>query len=186
MELRIDQQWARLGLDIKKPQIKLETSAPAVQIQTSRRELEIEAPMPVLHIDQSQCFADAGLRNNEYFKEYCSQLSYSDYAQGLDRVVSEGHALANIENGVTIAQVAFNRCNPSPDPFTVTAIPKQPPRTWFDTFPVSYRFTPSKVDVNLRRGQVENHFERGSVNVYLAQKNYLEINWIQGKYDIQA
>ena len=186
MELRIDQQFAKIGIDIKKPQINLNITNPQIEIQTSPRKLEIQAPMPVLHIDQSECFADAGLRNNEQFRQYCSQLAYNDFSSGLNRVVSEGQILANFEKGGSISLVSFNRCNPPPDYFTVTAIPKQPPRTWVDTFPVSFRFTPAIIDLKLNWGTVDNNFDWGRVNVYVAQQNYLNINWTAEKLDIKV
>jgi len=186
MELRIDQQYAKIGLDIKKPRIDLNIDKPRIEINTSPSKLEIHNPAPVLHIDQSQCFADAGLRNNELFRQYRSQLALSDFASGLDRVVSEGHILAAFEKGGSISQVSFDRCNPPPDNYTISEIPKQPPRTWFDTYPVSFRFTPAKVDLKLHWGKVDNNFDWGRVNVYLTQKNYLHINWVPGKLDIKV
>ncbi len=186
MELKINQQYAKIGMDIKEPVLKLEISEPQLQTTTSRAELSIEAGQAVLHIDQSQCFADAGLRNLTQFAAYCGSLAYNDYSKGLDRVVGEGHMLARIEDGASISQVAFNRCNPAPDPITVVAIPKQPPRTWFDSTPVKYDYSPAQVQSELRRGNVENNCERGYVDIYLLQKNSIEINWVNNNYDIYA
>ncbi len=186
MQLQMRSQMALIGLEISKPFLHLRITKPQINLEIKEPELHIRSLRPVLHIDQTQCFADAGKRTLSAFTAYYADRGWADALEGIARRAQEGDMLAQIHKGYTIEKLAAQNLGEIAD-FNVTAIPKQPPRVWFDTYPVQYEFNPGDVDTRLQRGRVEGYFQWGKVNIYLRQKNYLEINWVEdSKVDLIA
>lgn len=184
VHLQIHQQYAQIGLNIKEPAIRLHTVHPRLEMNTRSGQLTMESRRPDLHIDQSKCFADAGLRSPEALKDYLISQALSDFMEGVGEVASEGDALAQI-NGTSIADIAAT-CLDTEHVFDVKAIPQQPPDIRFDIYPVKIDYQPTDVDIRLRQGRVESNLDRGKVEVYLKQKNYIEIRYAGENYNTVA
>lgn len=176
MRLQINQQYAQIGLNIKKADFVLKNTLPKIELKTIRSELSIESPRPELHIDQSQCFADTDSRSPLEFSRHYASLARNAALEGIGRISMEGDMLAQIEQGTTLADVVM-MSQEQEWGFNVAAVPQQPPRTWVDTYPVKINFAPGNTDLQLHRGEVINQCRQGQVEGYLAQKNYIEINW---------
>ncbi|CFX12499.1 Uncharacterized [Syntrophomonas zehnderi OL-4] len=176
LQIRIDQQFAQLGLDIKKPAINLQTTLPAIELQIEEPRLEIHSPRPRLYIDQSQCFADMDKRSPAEFSRYYADLARQKGIEAIGIISSEGDYLANWQEGNTIEALAASAMDTQVD-FNVTAVPQQPPRIDWEIRPVETNVSRGTIDLKLRRGQVQNNFQWGRVNAYIAQQNYLKISW---------
>lgn len=180
LQLRIDQQYAKIGLDIQKPVLNLQTTLPAVELDIKKPQLKMESKRPVLHIDQTKCFADAGRRKPLDYAWYSADLARADVAQDTNCIVGEGNLLGQIENGGSIEQLAAQSMDEEID-FNVTAIPKQRPDIWFDLYPVKIELDRGTVDLQLQRGHVNTNFQWGKINAYLRQQNYIKINWQESR-----
>lgn len=185
MQLQMRSQMALIGLETTQPFLELRNIRPQMELQIEEPQLQIHSPRPVLHIDQTQCFADMNKRTPAAFVAYYASQGWSDSLEGIGRIAMEGDLLGQIENNFSLTDLAMQDLGKAAD-FNVTAIPKQPPRTWVDTYPVEYRLQRGTVTANVQMGRVENHFHWGKVNVYLRQQNYLEINWIENQVDMVA
>lgn len=185
MRLQIEQQFARIGLNIQEPVLDLHTTLPTVELNPKLPRVRAESPAPVIHIDQSECFADEGRRNLLDFALYCSEQAKADFAVGLKQQVEQGDILGDIPNGIKYPQLVYNSLGQTGD-FNVSAIPQHAPRIWFDLYPVQTQYTPGSVNLQVHRGAVENNSRLGYVEVYLAQKNYLKINCIDNQVDMVA
>jgi hypothetical protein len=184
VHLQIHQQYAYIGLNIKEPALRMHTVHPRVEIKTEPAQLAMESPGPDLHIDQSKCFADAGLRSPEVLKDYLISLALSAFSAGVDEIVYEGNALAQI-TGTSVADLAA-ACLDTDHVFDVKAIPQQRPDIRFDIHPVKIDYRPADVNASLRRGRVESHLERGRVEGYIRQKNYARIRYVGENYNTVA
>jgi len=184
VHLQIHQQYARIGLNIKEPAIRLHTVHPNIEVKTTPAQLTMESPRPDLHIDQSKCFADAGLRSPEVFKDYLVSQALNEFLEGVGEVASEGDALAQI-NGTSIADIAAT-CLDTDHVFDVKAMPQQPPDIRFDIYPVKVDYRPAQVDTRLRQGRVESNLDWGKVEAYIKQRNYVEIKYAGKNYNIVA
>jgi hypothetical protein len=185
LQLRIDQQYAKIGLNISKPVLNLETTLPVVELDIKKPQIRIESPRPVLHIDQTQCFADAGKRKPLDFARYCSDQAQNDLAAGIDRIVEEGNMLGQIENGNSIPQLAAESAGDNLD-FNVTAIPKQRPDIRFDIYPVKIELSRGSVNLQLQRAKYESNLQRGQVSAYMLQQNYIKVNWQESQLNLNA
>lgn len=169
--IQINQQYARIGLNIKEPAIRLHSVQPELKMESSPGQLTMRSPRPKLHIDQRQCFADAGLRTPEMLRDYLLEQAQQDLLEGIGSIAANGDALAKI-NGPDIIDIIASKSDKKRD-YNVTAIPKQPPQITFETFPVEVAFQPGVINYDFQRGRVDNNFEYGRVEVYLLQKNFV-------------
>jgi hypothetical protein len=101
---------------------------------------------------------------------------------GIGRIVEEGNFLGEIEKGGSIPQLAANSMDDSVD-FNVTAIPKQRPDIRFDIYPVKIELDRGNADLQLRKAKFESNLQRGRVNAYMLQQNYIHISWEQGEFN---
>lgn len=185
LRLRIEQEFARIGLNIKKPFLPLRTTGPQIELSIKEPELKLHNPRPRVYIDQRRCFADMEKRTLDEFLRYHAQLGREKALQAIGDIAEEGDMLASIEKGVKLEDIAEKGFGEAAD-FNVTAIPKQMPDIVWDVRPVEIEFIPGEVELELRRGRVENLFEPGKVEVYLEQKNYIKIDWVGENLDIRV
>ncbi len=177
LQIRIDQQFAQIGLDIQKPFLGLKTTLPKIELDIQKPELNIHSPDPKIYIDQKACFADMDRKTPDLFGADNAQYARNEGFEAIGEIAAEGDLLAQIEKGATIEEVAGHAMDKELD-FNVTTIPKQTPKIEFDTRPVEIDVNRGRVDLQLQGGRVENLFEWGKVNAYLEQKNYLNITWV--------
>ncbi|MEQ8176648.1 MAG: DUF6470 family protein [Syntrophomonadaceae bacterium] len=178
MQLRITSQMARIGLDISKPTLNLQSTKPQVELDITPARLDITSPRPKVMIDQSQCFADEGLQSLLDFALYCSGYSRSEFSDAIDKRVSDGNNLAAIHTGSSIADLGREAMQEKQHVFEIRAMPQQPPIIEADIQPVSINYEPAKVNSSLNRGIVDPQFQWGKVGTYVAQRNYIDIQWI--------
>lgn len=185
MQLRIEQQFARIGLNIKKPFLPLKTTQPSIELTIKKPELKLHSPLPKVYIDQRRCFADMEKRTLDDFLRYYAQLGREQALKAIGDIAEEGDLLASIEKGVTIEEISDKGFGEVAD-YNVTAIPKQPPDITWDVRPVEAELIRGEVDLQLNRGRVENLFEPGKVTVYIEQQNYIKIEWVGERLDLKA
>lgn len=180
LQIRIDQQFVSLGLDIQKPFLQLQTTLPAIELDIQEPRVEIHSPRPKVHIDQRQCFADMDKRTPEDFSRYYADLARQQGLEAIGTIAAEGDYLASWEQGNTVENLAATAMDTQLD-FNVTAVPKQPPQIDWEIHPVEVHLIRGKVNSQLRRGTIDYQFQRGYVNPYIEQQNYLKISWYDPK-----
>lgn len=182
MQLRIDQSFARIGLNIKHPFLRLEITPPRLNIRTVKPRLDIESRLPELSIDQTQCFADMGKRTPGDFTRYMTELAWTLGREGTERIAAEGEMLAAIESGVTVADVAFENSFDIKE-YEVAAVPSHPPEIEFTVYPVQIRAEPGTVETEFHAGTVRGNLDWGQVRAYLLQPPHIEITYVGKNYD---
>lgn len=182
MQLRMESQMALIGINATQPFLELRNRLPKIELQIEEPLLEIHSPRPVLHIDQTQCFADHHKRNLADFAAYYADLAWSDSMEGIARRAIEGDLLAQIHKDFSIGDLFARHLGETAD-YNVTAIPKQPPRIWVDTYPVQFNLKRGSVDLDYHPGQVNGYFHKGKLDIYLRQQNYLKIYCVDNKVD---
>ncbi|HHW60454.1 MAG TPA: hypothetical protein GX404_00945 [Syntrophomonadaceae bacterium] len=176
LQIRIDQQFAALGLNIQKPFLQLKTTLPAVELDIQQPRLEIHSPRPRVFIDQRQCFADMDKRTPEEFGRYYADLAQQKGLEAIGTIAAEGDYLASWEEGNTVENLAAAAMD-TPLDFNVKAVPQQPPKIDWELHPIEFHFNRGNVDLQLHRGAIDSQFQWGRVNPYIEQQNYLKISW---------
>lgn len=182
MQIKIDQQYARIGLQIQKPQIQIHSTLPALKLQTEQSQLQIDSRPPKLSIDQTRCFEAVNRRSPAALSDLQSNQALRDVLQGIARVGQEGDQLGAIENHYSIADLAAQNTFERPAEVTISAMP--PPSIHFEVYPLQIQYTPGRIQGEAQRGQVKSDFEWGKVQAYVAQQNYIHIKAEPSGYDI--
>ncbi|WP_054693825.1 DUF6470 family protein [Syntrophomonas palmitatica] len=173
--VKIHQQFAQIGLNIKEPRLNLRSTLPRIEIESKPAELSLVSPRPKIHIDQRQCFADAGLRSPETLTDYLVGQAWSDFYSALAQRSSEGDELARIK-GSSLGDLAVSRTRNYKN-FDAKAVPQQPPKISFETYPVQGEYQPGEINLRLLSGNVQSNLDWGKVEIYLRQKNFIRFEF---------
>lgn len=184
VELRITQQYARIGVNTTPVSMNFQSSRAKIESTTVPAQLEIESPRPVLHIDQSQCFADAGLKSPSCFTAERAAEGHQGIMEAIERISAKGDQLAKIK-GASVADIALQRTTET-HVYDVKAIPQQPPEIRCEVYPVKFDYQPAQIERTVTPASIDTAITPGRVDIYLLQQNHLEINWRGNNYDQTA
>lgn len=185
MDLRINQQFGQLGLDIKQPAFDLKVYHPWSELKISSPQLEIDYKHPRVKIDQTQCFVDVGRRSPMEFLRHMVGLARRAGLEGIGRIAGEGDLLAAIEKGIDIADIALMNSQ-SQDEFNVAAVPEHRPVIKAIVESVHINVQPGNVVVRPRNGQVMSQLDWGQVGVNWRQKPAIDIEYVGKSVDVSA
>lgn len=124
--------------------------------------VNINTEKPKVLIDQYECFAETGLKNNYDFAKEAAQLGYQQVMSYIQETAQDGNTLAAIERGGNpIAQIAARKAFPEKT-FGLAFIPQSRPHIEVT----------GNVDIQWDRNWegamtgVEGNFIPGRVNIY--------------------
>jgi hypothetical protein len=120
---------ADIVLEIESIPAKLEirTKAATLELKQKHAEIKIDAELPKVKIDQYECFAEAGLKNNQDLLWEMSRLAEKQILEYIAKVAEDGDRLAAIEyGGNPIADIAERVAFPEKE-FGMATIPKSRP-----------------------------------------------------------
>jgi len=190
MRLQMRSQQALIGIQTEKPTINQQKTLPKLNLQIEKPEIQMETTQPKVYIDQTEAFADAGLKTPRRLSRDFVAESKQAMMQSIARIAQQGDQLAAIQNvsdDTVIANQAYeNAYGQFEYDWGYTHIPKSGPE-----------FTPVKGEVNislkrgnvsgkLEKGNINYEFRRGKVDIYLRQKNSLEINVVEDGFDMKV
>ncbi|GMK38262.1 hypothetical protein PCCS19_13160 [Paenibacillus sp. CCS19] len=184
LRLSIRQTYAAIGIDSEPTKQQMHMPQGDQQIQQPSAKMDFETTLPQLSIDSSEAWHALGHGPNlEWSSAIYSQMK-SIFLQQLAKQVEEGKRLADITNPrsafADLAQDALFRPNPvnyqtvSPGYLNVrVGYNSGSVRTDIDASPVQLDYTPHKAEIEAQRGRLD---------IYLRQKNSIEISVVQ--YDL--
>lgn len=188
-----------MGLEIRRTDavFAVETTPARLEMQSERARLEfrqkhakvnIHTELPKIRIDQYQCFAEAGLKNNYDLLQEIVQRAKQYALEYVGKVAADGDMLAAIEKGGNpIAAIAERDAYPEHE-FGLDTIPKsrpkisvtgdlriEPERNWEGANNgVEGRFIPGSLNVN---------YYPGKVNIYMKQYPSVDIRYAGNTID---
>lgn len=186
VDIRITQQFGRIGLEIKHPRLNLEIAEPRLEMNTRKPRLNIHSERPKIEIDQSACFADMSKRNVSRFGRYLFDMAYSMVLEAVRETAEEGDYLAGIENGNSIPVLAHQKMYSDMVDYNVGLVPEHKPEIRFITTPVQYEFIPGDVTYRAVPGYVKGELDWGKVEVYMVQKPFVQIDYVGKRLDKTA
>jgi len=190
MRLQMRSQFALIGMNIQKPQLNLSTTRPSINIQTTQPKVTMQSKQAKVLIDQTECFADAGITSPERMTRENAQRAKQIAQENIAKVAQHGDQLSDIhlshDDAVIADQAEYNAFTQFEHEFGYGAIPMHSPT-----------FTPIKGELNIdvqkgtinfdyQKGNIENNFIRGKVETYLRQRNSLEITAVNDKFDLKV
>jgi hypothetical protein len=182
VQLRMESQMARIGIESRAACLELRTIPARLEMETIPAQLNLHSPRPQLHIDQSRCRASQGYKNNDFFIQDTVSFSRGQAAAGIGRRAYEGDYMAEIEKGNRLEDLALD-APASEAGSSAAGTPTEPPEMYFDVLPLEANYQPGDVEINFTPARVEPTYLPGQVDIYVRQKNYLNIDWVGQNYD---
>ncbi|NLC45123.1 MAG: hypothetical protein GX783_12690 [Clostridiales bacterium] len=181
--LRITQRFAQIGIETKNAQLFMQSKKPQLNMSQQHVKVEISRELPRVLIDQYQCFAEAGLKNNMDLLKEAAYLARQQAMEYIGKVASDGDVLAAIENGGNpIAYFAERDAYPEKE-FNMVTMPTSRPR--FEVVgDVRYNVRPGGVQYDFERGNVEIEATPPELNIYLRQKPFVKFEFVGKNMDI--
>lgn len=182
MPLKIQSTTARIAIETQKAKMYIDNKAPLLTHQREDTKLQVRTEKPKVLIDQYECFAAVGFKNPLDLARDEAQRAYQQVLQFIAETAQDGDRLAQIHKGGNpVIDIAVRKSLrqaqidvgefPVPQPkFDVVGsvnVDWIPGNLTFDSelHPVSYEVTPHKV------------------NIYLEQKNSIDIEYVGSNLD---
>lgn len=158
-----------------------------VNMNIEHPKVEITSDLPRVQIDQYQCFAEAGLKNFLDLTKEAAQLGKQAAMLGIDRRTRQGKELANIQNKSNpipkqAEENAFELFNKE---FGFGIVPKSRPRIDVIEGRANIQVREGKVNMDVQINKPIIDYTRGKVDIYLRQKNSIDIQYVGSNYDKQ-
>ncbi|WP_156807438.1 DUF6470 family protein [Effusibacillus pohliae] len=186
MRLEIHQTFGRIGLNIKRPEVVLNPDTPPLELEIAHPWIEIKRNgYSELHIDQSACFSDMGLKPPSEIGRQMYEWGQRDIMEGIARIVDEGNALGAIEMGQTIGDVARS-AGDQPVEVTVAAVPSHRPEIQVVYHPPDIEVHLGEVKVRYRPWTVNTEVQLGSVRTYMTQYPSIQITAVGSVFDTRV
>lgn len=167
---RIAMQSTNSRQELSQPKADMSMEQPSAQ-------LRIQTTKPTLLIDQTDAFADAGLKSVKRVIAEQAQRGYQAFLQGVGRRAAQGSELMKIENGgQAIIQQAKANAYEGIKNIGVSYIPTPlSVQIAYDPGDVDIQVTPQKPRIHAVARPVEASHVRGDLSVYMAQSPSLHI-----------
>lgn len=182
MDLVISQSFGKIGVNKTDAFINIQQQKPDMDIKTSLSRVQIDTQMVQVQIDQTRCFNELGLKTIDAFTRNMAKKAVVHGLRAISEMAREGDFLARIEqNKNAIPVLAAQKMEKYRD-YTLVTMPRSRPKI---------RFT-GKTDISWEMGIVEIQVKselprisatRGSIDVYLIQKAYVEVEYRGRKVD---
>lgn len=190
MRLQMRSQRPLIGMNITKPQLEKNSQLPKLNLQIEKPEIQIETTQPKVYIDQTEAFADAGLKKPERFMSDNVAYAKQKMQESIARIASQGDQLTEIQNindDTVIANQAYeNAFGQFEYDWAYSHIPKSGPEFNPVMGEVNISLKRGNVTGQLQKGTINYEFNRGKVDIYLRQKNSLEINVVEDRFDMKV
>lgn len=181
--LRISKTDALLGIKTTPAKVSISQPKADIEMHQEYAKLRISKEPLQIRIDQSQCFSEAGLKNNTAFAEDIAMRAQQAILEGIGRTVSEGNTMADIENRANaIAEIAAGNSIQVSD-FNIDFIPKSRPIIDFIGGKLDIQVDEGFVELKSKPNRPVIDVEVGGVEIYLRQKPELKIEYIGNKLD---
>ncbi len=186
--LRINTTNAMIGIQTTPGKMNISQPAPDVQMHTEHPRVEIESTLPKVQIDQSQCFAEAGLKNFLDLTRESAQIGQQALMRGIERRGRQGDDLANIQNGFQAIpnQAEENAFELFTKEFNIGTVPKSRPQIDLIEGQVNIQVREGKVNTNVKINKPIIDYTRGKVDIYLRQRNSIDIQYVGSSIDKQV
>jgi len=182
--LRIEQGYGKIGIQTYPSKPEINTKAAQLDMQQTFIKVEISQQLPKVWIDQHECFATAGLKNNTEILEDAAQAAYQQAMSYTAKKAQEGDSLADIRNkGNPIAAIARANCF-NQNVFDIDIIPKARPRIEVSG-DIKKSFQEGQISANVQEGRIDINFTQPQINMYLMQKPYINIEYTGNNIDVK-
>jgi len=182
MGLSITTTDIQLGIDRMPSRLSIDTKNASLEQHQKHAKVNITTEKPKVLIDQYECFAEAGLKNNFDFAKEAAQLGYQRVMSFIGETAQDGDLLAAIEKGGNpIADIAAREAFPQKY-FGLAFIPESRPKIDV-TGSVDIQWDRNWEGVNtgvegkFHPGYVNINYEPSKISIYVKQYPSVDIKY---------
>jgi hypothetical protein len=189
MGLSISHTDIQIGMERTPSKLNIETQNARLDLHQTYAKLNIRTDPPRVLIDQYECRASAGLKNDYDLLQEASQRAYQHIMEYIGQTAEDGDRLAAIQNrGNPIVDIAVRDANPQHE-FGIGFIPKVRPAI---DVTGSIQIEPvldengatNGVKGDYTPGVVTYSYEPGQINVYVKRYPSVNIQYVSNNIDL--
>lgn len=176
-KLHLQSHMGRIGMESTKAHLELAQPRAELSIEQPTAQMNIDTKDGVLHIDQTEAFAEAGLKSVKRVIQEHAQEGYQAFLEGMGRRANQGSELMRIEHGGNaIVQQAEANAYKALKELGLTFIP--------GPFSVQFEYERGSVDVQVTTESprieahtrpVEVNYIPGNLSIYMEEYPSLEM-----------
>ncbi|WP_346353489.1 DUF6470 family protein [Azotosporobacter soli] len=186
--LNISQQYAKISLDSKPPQIQLQTAPAELNIETEAATVEIHSPQGKLTIDSTAMRASYGIKTREQMIREDADRGMQAAQEFVAKTAEDGDRLGNYaRSGATVTQLAAESSIKAQKEITWAWL--EPPEIHYEAQPVEFQVQPGSIQFNPTSATFDNQLNWGEVNVGMQQYQSVKFWTTEASYatmDIRA
>ncbi|MBS4535784.1 hypothetical protein GOQ29_09175 [Clostridium sp. D2Q-14] len=181
MPLQINTQQGQIGINTHNANIDINTQKGQLNLKQNPAKMNIDGEPVQVIIDQYQCFAEAGLKNNTDLSAEMVAIAKRAVLEGIQRRCEEGDRCAMIGNNMpdAIPEIAENSMMEEKE-FGAVTMPKSRPKIdvkggikiYWELGGVEAEYVPYKINVD---------YTPGKVDIYMEKWPEISINYIDEK-----
>ena len=167
-------------LDIKQPQAEVDRKITHAQVN-------VELSLPKIQIDQTQAFAESGLKKPLDLTAEIAQYSKSKMEESTGRIAEQGDALTDIHTGADVIadQALYNAYDQFSTEYNMVTMPRSRPEITVIEGDLDIKVKEGTIDeqTEIRRPEINN--KAGKVEVYLKQRNSISMKYVGDSFDMK-
>lgn len=176
--LQITTQPLILGMQSSNARLEYTQPKGEWQMRTIKPKMEIRQGLPQVIIDQSQSFAEAGLKSLPMIMQEYADMGRQYVLEGIARRAQEGDMMARPPYGDAVAQISASRINLERADFNVQFIPQSRPEIDFTGLDFEINWDIGGSERTFYPKKPELQYIAGSLDVYVQQYNEVRFEYI--------
>ncbi|MDX8044599.1 DUF6470 family protein [Gracilibacillus sp. S3-1-1] len=178
-QIRIQQQSAMIGIQKTDAQLSVDTGPAKQEISQPQADIQITTKPGKLTIDQSKALADVGIIPTEQSVKNWVSKAMQTAIDGSKKRRQQGDMMMKIENGGNpMPKIAEENGQWPKHSFNIGWIPSgDGVKFHYEQAEVTINARTNKPIINAEPTNNQFHYQKGDIETYLAQKNWLEIDF---------
>ncbi len=188
MGLSIQTTSTQIGIHHASGKWNIESQKATLHFRTKQAKVNLDTELPMVIIDQYECFATAGLKNNYDLTRSMAQKAYQQLIEYIGKTASDGNTLAAIENGGNpIKAIAVRDAYPE-HTFGIDSIPKARPKISF-TGGVNIEWEDARhgarigIEGQYNPGYIMIDYKPSDIDIYVKQYPKINIEYLGNSID---
>jgi hypothetical protein len=179
-QIRLQQTYAQIGLRITQPVQELQQAPADLSIIQTPSKMIVTRTPSRLYINQDQARNEVNMKMPDVFSRDNAEAARQAGFEAIAEIVQEGNQLAAIETKTdALTAIAVNKSLPKPDDYNIAFIPS------YGSVRIDYTLTELHIEwekggteIKATPREVIHNYTAGKTEVYLQQKNHLQIDFV--------
>lgn len=183
MDIRINQTWARIGHWTENAKQTIEQPKADLSIEQISGRFDIKTELPKVLIDQTECFAEVGLKGPLRLIYDQGQRAQQIALEAIGQIASEGDQMMMSQaGGKVIADISFTKFVPAPFDWNIAFLPQSRPKIEV-TGSQNIQFEKGGAKIEAKANAPIIEATTGRVNYEMLQHSSISFEYVGKKLD---